>query len=79
MASQQAAPKNNGFPPVLTSFTMSLFNPTAAIAATIKNLLIVFSGLNIAPSTPNFSAIVVIKDAAIKYRIKNGNIFLKST
>ena len=58
---------------------MSLFNPTAAIAATIKNLLIVFSGLNIAPSTPNFSAIVVIKDAAIKYRIKNGNIFLKST
>ena len=76
IAIQQAAPNKSGFPPVLISFMMSLFKPTAAIASTIKNLLRVFSGVKNPASTPNFSATVVINEAAIKYNMKNGKIFL---
>lgn len=51
----------------------------AAIARTIKNLLKVFTGLKIEASTPHETAMVVMIEAAIKYRIKNGKIFLNST
>ena len=51
----------------------------AAIARTIKNLLRSLTGLKKEALTPQFNAIVVIIDAAIKYKMKNGNIFLKLT
>ena len=42
----------------------------------MKNLLKVFIGTNTELSTPALSATVVIKEANIKYIIKNGNILL---
>ena len=76
MPSQQQAPIKSGFPPVLTNVIISLLSPTAAIAITIRNLLSVFNGVNTDALIPNLSAIVVISDAAIKYKIKKRNIFL---
>ena len=76
MPSQQQDPIKSGFPPVFTNVIISLLSPTAAIAITIRNLLSVFSGVNTDALIPNLSAIVVISDAAIKYKIKKGNMFL---
>lgn len=76
MPSQQQAPIKSGFPPVFTNVIISLLSPTAAIAITIRNLLSVFNGVKTAALMPNLSAIVVISDAAMKYKIKKGNIFL---
>ena len=39
---QQQRPMKIGFPPDLTSFTISVLRPIAAIAITIKNLLTCF-------------------------------------
>lgn len=47
MAIQQTNPSAIGLPPVLTSFTTSVFIPIAAIAITIKNLLSCFRRLKI--------------------------------
>ena len=41
---QQQSPIKIGFPPVFTSLMMLVFRPIAAIAMTIKNLLISFKG-----------------------------------
>ena len=66
IAHQQQAPRIKGFPPVFTSFTILLFNPIAAIAITMKNLLRVLSGANKSVLTPKFTAIVVMIDARTK-------------
>ena len=79
MLIQQTKPSNNGFPPVLTSFTILVFKPIAAIAITMKNLLSSFIGLNIDSEKPICTAKVVIMDAAIKNKIKNGKICLIET
>ena len=46
MATQQQKPVKIGFPPVLTSCTMLVFIPTAAMAMMIKNLLSSLKGAN---------------------------------
>lgn len=74
---QQQAPIISGFPPVFISLIMSVFKPIAAIAITIKNLLKVFNGLKTSGEIPFAVATVVIIEARIKYRIKNGNICLR--
>ena len=74
---EQVEPRINGFPQVLTSFIISLFNPIANIAITIKNLLNSLSGMNRFASAPKLIAIVVIIDAMMKYAINMGNAFLK--
>lgn len=58
---------------------MSVLSPIAAIASTIKNLLNSLIGLNTDSLTPKLIRIVVIIEAPIKKRMKNGKIFLKST
>ena len=68
---QQLAPIIIGFPPVLISLMISVFNPIAAIAITIKNLLSSLNGVKKLVDTPQPTAIVVITDAPIKYKIKN--------
>ena len=77
MPTQQTPPRSKGFPPVFTSFTISVFNPMAAIAITIKNLLSVFSGAKNAEETPKFVATVVITLAKTNHKMKKGNIFFK--
>lgn len=77
MAIQQLAPRINGFPPVFTSFTISLFRPIASIAITIKNLLISFNGTNMLGSAPKIVAIVVMMDAIMKNPINVGNALFK--
>ena len=77
MAIQQLAPRSKGFPPVFTSFTISLFRPIASIAITIKNLLISFSGTNRLGSAPKLVAIVVMMDAIMKNPINVGNALFK--
>ena len=73
---QQANPKNIGFPPVFTNFITSVFNPIAAIAMIIKNLLKFLNGENrLAGIWNKLVQIVVINDAAINQIIKKGNIF----
>lgn len=71
---QQLAPIRIGLPPVFTNFTISVFNPMAAIAMTMKNLLNSLKGLKKDVGIPKFTATVVIMDAAIKYRIKKGKM-----
>ena len=71
MNTQQKNPITRGFPPVLINFTILVFNPIAPVAIIIKNLLIVFIGLNTLPGTPHCTATVVITDASTKYRMKN--------
>ena len=66
MPTQQNIPRNSGFPPVFISFTIFVFNPTALIARTMKNLLSVFSGSKKLTETPFPTAIVVITEAKIK-------------
>ena len=77
MPAQQQAPIKSGLPPVLTSLTISVLRPIAAIAMTMKNLLSSLSGANTAVSTPAAATAVVISEAAIKYSIKKGKIFFK--
>lgn len=77
--SQQLSPISIGFPPVLTSFTILVLIPIAAIAIIIKNLLSSLNGEKKEEGAPAAVAAVVMRDAAIKYRIKNGKICLKST
>ena len=72
---QQQKPSNNGFPPVLISLMIFVFNPIAVIAQMIKNLLNSFIGLNTEADTPKFVATVVITEAPRKKRMKNGNTF----
>lgn len=79
MPVQQQNPMTIGLPPVLTSLTMSVFRPIAAIASTIKNLLSSLIGENTLAFTPMETAIVVITDAATKYSIKKGKICFKLT
>lgn len=74
IAVQQQSPSKIGFPPVLISFTMSVFIPIADIAIMIKNLLIFFRKLNILSATARISESegtnvlisVVITDARTK-------------
>ena len=76
---QQLAPIKIGFPPVFTSFTKSVFKPMAAIAITIKNLLRFLNGAKKLVGTPYPTAIVVITEAPMKYKIKKGKILFKFT
>ena len=73
MATQQQKPMKIGLPPVLTSFTILVFMPIAAIAITIKNLDSVLSGVNTPAGTPTVVHTVVMMDASTKYRINIGN------
>lgn len=66
MPTQQHAPSAMGFPPVLMSFTISVFMPIALIASTMKNLLSSFTGANTEASTPRLTATVVMMDAPMK-------------
>lgn len=79
MPIQQQKPINIGFPPVLISFMIFVFNPIADIASTIKNLLSVLIGENTLAFTPSETAIVVMIDAATKYKINMGNICFRDT
>ena len=63
---QQQNPSKIGLPPILISFTMFVFSPTALIARTIKNLLSVLMGEKTLASTPKWTATVVRRLAAIK-------------
>lgn len=77
MPNQQVAPKINGLPPVFTSLTTSVFNPIAAIAITIKNLLRVFKGSKTDAEYPKEDTTVVMTDANTKNKIKKGKILFK--
>ena len=66
MPIQQHAPIASGLPPVFMSFTISVLNPIAAIARTMKNLLTSFIGLKKSPETPRLIETVVITEAAMK-------------
>ena len=79
MLTQQQKPRIIGFPPVFISFTIFVLSPIAAIARTIKNLLNSLIGLKIAISAPADTAMVVITDARIKYKINIGKIDFKLT
>ncbi len=75
MPHQQQKPSRSGLPPVLTSFTIFVFNPIATIAHMIKNLLSSLIGSKTSDETPRFVAIVVMTEAPRKKRMKNGNTF----
>ncbi len=79
MLTQQQKPRANGFAPDFMSLTISVLRPMAAIAITIKNLESVLNGLKNSSEIPKLKAIVVIKLAKTKNKIKNGNIFFKLT
>lgn len=66
MPTQQQKPKASGLPPVLMSFTMFVFKPTAHMARTMKNLLSVLRGENTDAETPREVAIVVMTEASTK-------------
>lgn len=66
MPTQQQSPIRIGFPPVLTNFTMSVFNPMAAIAIMMKNLLNSLNGEKTEAGTPAATATVVMTEAATK-------------
>jgi len=63
MPAQQQKPVKIGFPPVLISFTIFVFNPMADMAITIKNLLRSLIGAVISNERLNT---VVTTDASIK-------------
>ena len=71
---QQQNPSKIGLPPVLISFTMFVFNPTALIATTIRNLLSVLNGVKKPDGTPRYTQTVVMTDASTKYKMKKGKI-----
>ena len=66
MRIQHESPKTSGFPPVFTSFTISVLSPIAPIARTIMNFESVLNGANTDSSTPQAMAIVVINEARMK-------------
>ena len=66
MPAQQLPPSRIGLPPVLISLTISVFNPMAAMAITIKNLLSCLKGAKMPDERPHRTATVVISDAPIK-------------
>ena len=72
---QQQNPSKIGLPPILISFTMFVFSPTALIARTIKNLLSVLNGVKKPDGKPRCTQTVVMTDAKTKYRMKKGNTF----
>ena len=72
---QQQNPSKIGLPPILISFTMFVFSPTALIARTIKYLLSVLNGVKKPDGTPRCTQTVVMTDAKTKYRMKKGNTF----
>ena len=74
MQVQQQRPIMRGLPPVLTSLTIFVFRPIALMARTMKNFDSSLTGAKTFGETPTDVAIVVISDAAIKYRIKKGKI-----
>ena len=63
---QQPRPKPKGLLLVVTSFTILVFKPTAAIAITMKNLLSHLSGAKASAATPTLIASVVISEANTK-------------
>lgn len=63
-----------GLAPLLTNFTILVLRPIAAIAITIKNLLNSLIG---AVTVPDRLKTVVITDARMKNKMKNGKIFLR--
>ena len=73
MAIQQHNPVSMGFPPVLTSFTIFVFSPMAAMAMIMKNLLSSLSGLVTAAGSWKT---VVTTEASTKKEDKEGeNLF----
>lgn len=74
---QHINPRRSGFFPVLISSTIFVFTPIAAIASTIMNLLSVLNGVKNSAPTPAAAATVVIRDAAMKRKMKYGNTFFK--
>ena len=66
MPTQQQKPRASGLPPVLMSFTMFVFKPTAHMARMMKNLLSVLRGENTDAETPREVAIVVMTEASTK-------------
>ena len=79
MPIQQDKPNTIGRPPLFTSFTTSVCNPMAPIAIMIKNLDNSFNGRNTSLGTPTEVAIVVIRLAPMKKRMKKGKTFFKET
>lgn len=65
-ADPAAKAQGSGLPPVLMSFTMFVFKPTAHMARTMKNLLSVLRGENTDAETPREVAIVVMTEASTK-------------
>ena len=57
---QQQKPRKRGFPPVLTSSTIFVFSPMAAIAIMMKNFERVFIGLKKDASKPNTDVMIVV-------------------
>ena len=63
---QQESPRIMGFPPVLTSFIISVFNPIAPIASTIMNFDRSLKGEKRDSSSPMDVSIVVAREARTK-------------
>ena len=63
---QQQNPIMRGLPPVLISFIIWVFNPMAAMAMVMKNLLSDLTGLKTSLGTPNEDNIVENTEAKIK-------------
>lgn len=74
MPAQQQNPIKIGLPPVLISFTRSVFRPMAAIAMTMRNLDSSLKGEKKAELTPAWVQTVAIRDARMKNRMKKGKI-----
>lgn len=79
MPIQQHAPMAIGLPPFLTSLTMLVFSPIAAIAMMMKNLLSSLMGAKKEAGSPKWMAVVVMMDAPIKNRMKNGKTCFSAT
>ena len=79
MPAQQASPIRSGLPPVLTSLTKSVLRPIAAIAIMIKNLESSLNGVKNSAEIQAEMETVVMTEAAIKYRMKNGKICFRLT
>lgn len=72
---QQHKPMKMGFPPVRINFIILVFKPMAPMAMMIKNLDSSFNGWKTEADTPTDVHTVVIMEARMKKRIKNGKIF----
>ena len=76
---QQIKPKIIGLPPFLINLITFVFKPIATIARTIKNLLNSLNGVKNSAEMPAEMETVVMTEAAIKYRMKNGKICFRLT